>query len=109
MSARTPMDAWQAHCDLMHVIDGTPLTYTEFLEVMIAEIREFAEPLRHAVLTNPPRGINDTSIIAVQTGFKQYEWLDGEPEIPLPFGYLKSLLYTIDDDFPVIKIPDYDA
>lgn len=109
MSKRTPMEAWQAHCDLMHTIDGDPLTYTAFLEVMIAEIQEFAAPLRHAVLENPPRGINDTSIISVHVSRDHYEWLDGEPEIPLPFGYLKSLLYTIDDDFPIIKLPDYDA
>lgn len=104
--SRSLMDAWQAHCDVMHVIDGTPLSYTEFLEVMIGEIREFAEPLRHAVLVSPPRGVNDHTIIAVHLGRDKYEWLDGEPEIPLPFGYLKSLLYTIDDEFPVIKIPD---
>lgn len=105
---RTLREAYQAHCDAMHILDLEELSYTEFLEREIEHLRVFAEPLRYAIRENPPREIDDITVIEVDKGRGSMDWLYGEPEIPLDIGYFKSLLHAIYDDHPGLKLPPYE-
>jgi hypothetical protein len=101
--------AYKKYLDFCRSMHLDTLSYPEFLESCIDEIRGMAEPLAYAIRTSPPRDTKDSDIVQVGGIHEKARWLDGEPEIPLEVDYLKKLLYTIFDDRPELKIPDYDA
>lgn len=100
-------EAYDEHCEVCRRIEVEPGSYTEFLEQTIDEIRGMAEPLAYAIRESPPRDMKDNDIVQVGGIHEKPRWLDGEPEIPLEVSYLRTLLYTIYDDFPEVKLPPY--
>lgn len=89
---------------------ATPDDIAYLLDVILLA-RDIAEPLRFAVRENLPDDVSVQAYVQLDAAMGQERVtidVDAE-EAPLQLGDLIRLLHAIYDDFPEVKIPDYDA